>query len=82
MQADKVSSLTSGSLTFFKIAQTVPLKAKSCTIIFLVTISTIIFLNHINESVVFALDIKEMVAKKPEFEVGTEKVELSSYFFF
>lgn len=58
------------------------LKARSCTIIFLMTICTVIFLTHLNESVAFALDIKEMVTIKPGKEGGPEKVELNSYFFF
>ena len=58
------------------------LKAKSCKIIFLMTFSTAIFLNHFNDPVAFALDIKEMATKMPEIDAGSEKVELNSCFFF
>lgn len=59
-----------------------PLKAKPCVIILLMTFFTIIFFNHLNESVAFALDIREMATIMPELEAGPGKVELNSYFFF
>ena len=57
-------------------------KAKLCRIIFLMTFFAIILLNHLQSPVVFALDIREMATRAPEFDAGPEKIELNSYFFF
>lgn len=58
------------------------LKSKSCMIIVGLAFFAFILLNHLNTPVASALDIREMAARTLEFNAGSEKVEINSYFFF